>query len=171
MDLIDHIYILAVEELVCLDISWCVVISLYVSFKSDNEFLINVDDYSKCITGITRHVLDIAKTYSTSSGSEKEESINLGYKILKKKNLSFAIAQIFFFIGTFAYSLLFLIYEVIPVFIGWFGVIASLIYGIGNIISLMKPASRIMWAIGGLLILVYETVLGGCLIIISLIII
>ena len=58
------IYIGAVKELVYLDISWCVLISPYVSLNSDVESLINVDSYSKCITGPTGDVQDIAKRSS-----------------------------------------------------------------------------------------------------------
>ena len=151
-------------------------ISLFLAFNSYNIILGLIWLASRFVEGLIQIInkrsfwslRDIAEKYSVSNGSEKEEAINVGYKILKKKNLSFAIAQIFFFIGTLAYSLLFLIFEVIPVFIAWFGVIASVIYGIGNIIFLIKPTSKVMWSLGGLLILVYEVMLGGCLIFISI---
>lgn len=151
-------------------------ITLFLAFNQYNIYLGIIWLISRIVEGLIQIInkrsfwslLNTAKVYSASSGSEKEESINLGYKILKKKNQSFAIAQILFFIGTLAYSLVFVIYEVIPIFIGWFGVITSVIYGIGNIIFLIKPTSKIMWSLGGLLILVYEATLGGCLIFISI---
>ncbi|TFG23315.1 MAG: DUF4386 family protein [Promethearchaeota archaeon] len=150
-------------------------ITLFLAFNQYNILLGIIWLVSRIIEGAIQiynkrsfwRLIDIAKEYSASSSSKKEESINLGHEILKKKNLIFAISQILFFIGTLAYSLVFIMYEVIPVFIGWFGVIASVIYGIGNVIFLIKPTSKIIWSLGGLLIFVFEAILGGCLIFIS----
>jgi len=45
---------------------------------------------------------------------------------------SFTFAQILFSIGTLAYSILFVTYGVVPAIIGWFGIVASILYGFGN---------------------------------------
>lgn len=149
-------------------------ITLFLAYSQYNMILGIIWLTSRIIEGFIQilnkrsfwKLLDVAREYSASNDSEKQKSVDLGYNILKKKNLSFAISQLFFFIGTLAYSLLFVIFDIIPV-IGWFGIIASVIYGIGNIIFLMKPSSKIMWSIGGLLILFFEAILGGWLIFIS----
>jgi len=51
----------------------------------------------------------------------------------------------------------------VPVIIGWFGIVASIIYGFGNGLSRVKPDTEVVWNIGGLLILLYELILGGWL--------
>ena len=108
-------------------------------------------------------LLNIAKQYSGTSGAERDALIDLGRSILKTKDSIFTFAQILFSIGTLAYSILFVTYEVVPTIIGWFGIIASILYGFGNGIFRIKPNFKVLWNIGGLLILLFEIVLGGWL--------
>ena len=108
-------------------------------------------------------LLNIARQYSGTSGAERKALIDLGRSILKTKNSSFTFAQILFSIGTLAYSILFVTYGVAPPTIGWFGLVASIIYGFGNGIMLVKPNSKVLWNLGGLLILLFEVVIGGWL--------
>ncbi|HEC38643.1 hypothetical protein LCGC14_1367770 [marine sediment metagenome] len=108
-------------------------------------------------------LLNIARQYSGTSGAEKNALIDSGRNILKTKNSSFTFAQILFSIGTLAYSILFATYGVVPAFIGWFGIVASILYGTGAGITLVKPDFKVLWKIGGLLIFLYEIVLGGWL--------
>ncbi|GAH11296.1 unnamed protein product, partial [marine sediment metagenome] len=86
-------------------------------------------------------LLNIATKYSDTSGDEKNALIDSGRSILKTKEFRFLIAQLFFSIGTISYSILFVTYafEVVPAFIGWFGIVASILYGFGNGIFLIKP--------------------------------
>ena len=105
-------------------------------------------------------LLNIAIKYSNTSDAEKETLIDSGRRILNIKEYRFAIAQLFFSIGTFTYSLLFVVYNVIPLFIGWFGIVASILYGSGSGIFLRKSDHNILWSIGGLLILIFELTLG-----------
>jgi len=108
-------------------------------------------------------LLNIARQYSGTSGAEKNALIDLGRSILKTKNSSFTFAQILFSIGTLAYSILFVTYGVVPAIIGWFGIVASILYGFGSGIILVKPNFKVLWNFGGLLILLFEIVLGGWL--------
>ena len=108
-------------------------------------------------------LLNIARQYSGTSGAEKNTLIDSGRSILKTKNSSFTFAQILFSIGTLAYSILFATDGVVPAIIGWFGIVASILYGVGAGITLIKPDFKVLWKIGGLLILLYEIVLGGWL--------
>lgn len=108
-------------------------------------------------------LLGLAKKYLGSSGAEKKASSDLGLRILKKKNAVFTFAQVLFSIGTLAYSIMFVTSEAIPVAIGWFGVVASIVYGFGSGIKLIKTEFKALWNIGGLLILIFELVLGGWL--------
>ena len=57
------------------------------------------------------------------------------------------------------YSLL----HLVPTIIGWFGiVVASIPYGFGMGITLVKPNFKVLWNFGGMLILLFE-ILGGWL--------
>jgi hypothetical protein len=139
---------------IILGIIWCV-------FRI-GEGLIQIYD-KKSYWGLLR----IAEKYSNGSSTEKDMLINLSHLILKTKELRFVYAQILFSIGTFAYSTLFVTYGVVPAIIGWFGIVASILYGLGNVIYRIKPDFKILWNIGGLLILLFELVLGGWLLFFS----
>ena len=108
-------------------------------------------------------LLNIARQYSGTSDAEKNALIDLGRSILKTKNYSFTFAQILFSIGTLAYSILFITYGVVPAIIGWFGIVASILYGFGNGIILVTSNFKVLGNFGGLLILIFEVVLGGWL--------
>lgn len=110
---------------------------------------------------------DIAKKYSDTSQTEKDMLTNLGYLILKTKELRFVYAQFLFSIGTFAYSILFVIYGIVPPIIGWFGIITTILYGFGNINFFIKPNLKILGNIGGFMILLFELILGGWLLFFS----
>ncbi len=108
-------------------------------------------------------LLDLAMKYPDTSGAKRDTLIDLGRSILNTKESRFTFAQILFSIGTLAYSILFVTYGVVPSIIGWFGIIASILYGLGNGIFRVKPNVKILWNLGGLLILIFEVVLGGWL--------
>ena len=114
-------------------------------------------------------LLNIARQYSGSSGVEKSALSDLARGILKTKNSVLAFAQIFFSIGTLSYSILFVTTGVVPEIIGWFGIIASILYGFGNGIIIVKPHKAMQIFRVGLLILIFELVLGGWLIFSSII--
>ena len=152
-----------------------VAVSLFIAFNTYNvilgivwctsrigEALIQIYD-KKNYWGL----LDLAIKYSDSNGVEKNKLVESGHSILKTKDSIFSFAQILFSIGTFSYSILFVTYEVVPAFIGWFGIVASILYGLGNLISRIKPKVVVLWSIGGLLILIFEIILGVWLLIFS----
>jgi len=148
-------------------------ITLFVSFSPYNiilgiiwcifrigEALIQIYD-KKSYWGL----LNIAIKYSDTNVAEKNVLIDLGRSILKTKTSRFSFAQILFSIGTLAYSILFVTYDVVPIIIGWFGIIASILYGLGNGIFRIKANFKVLWNIGGLLIFLFEVVLGVWLLI------
>ena len=102
----------------------------------------------------------IANQYPNETEDEQESLRKLAKHILKTKNTIFYVSQLFFSIGTLSYSILFSNYEVIPIIFGWFGIIASIIYGFGNGIKFFKPNFNSFWGLGGLLILIFELILG-----------
>ena len=110
-------------------------------------------------------LLKIAIKYSDTSGAEKDALIDLGSSILKTKESRFVIAQLFFSIGTISYSILFATYGAVPIIIGWFGIVASILYGFGNIVFRINSNIKVLWNLGGLLILIFEVVLGGWLLV------
>jgi hypothetical protein len=114
-------------------------------------------------------ILNIAKQYPGTSDAEKNSLIDKGRSILKTKSSSFSFAQILFSIGTLAYSILFVTFGVLLEILGWFGIIASIPYGVGNGIILVKPNFKVLAYLGGLLIFLFEAVLGGWLIFSSII--
>lgn len=151
--------------------------TLFFAFNVYNLGLAVVWTISRFIEGLVQiynkksywGLFNIAKKYSTAKDSEKKSLNDLRIKILKSKISNFMFAQIFFSIGTLSYSILFVFYGFIPVFIGWLGIVASIIYGLGNGIIFVKPKIKVLWNLGGLLILIFEIILGGSLIYYSII--
>jgi hypothetical protein len=152
-------------------------IMLFIAFSPDSLILAVIWTIARSAEAVIQiynksnyfRLLNLAGQYADASDAEKNRLIDSGRSILQSKNSNFAVAQILFSIGTIAYSILFVTYEVVPVLIGWFGLVASMIYGIANGIMLFKPNVKFLWNIGGLLILLFEIVLGGWLLLSSLI--
>ena len=107
-------------------------------------------------------LLNIATQYSGASGAEKDALADSALTILKSKNSTFSFAQILFSIGTLAYSIVFVIYGVLDIFgfIGWFGIVAGIIYGLGNGVTRVRPNAKALWNLGGFLIWIFELFLG-----------
>ena len=163
--LIEHGSIIALAILLFIAFSpYNIILAVVWTISRTGESLIQIYN-KKNYSGL----LNIARQYSVSSGAEKNALIDLGRNILKTKNSSFTFAQILFSIGTLAYSILFVTYGVVPAIIGWFGIVASIVYGFGNGIKLVKPNFKVLWNLGGLLILLFEIALGGWLIYYSII--
>jgi hypothetical protein len=148
-------------------------VMLFLAFNPYNLILAVVWTISRITEGLIDvyneknywGLLNIARQYSRSSDAERSSLSELGRNILKTKNSVFAFAQILFSIGTLSYSILFVTSEVVPVpaIIGWFGIVASILYGFGNGIILVKPNKALQIFRVGLLILLFEIVLGGWL--------
>lgn len=147
-------------------------ISLFVAFSPYNLLLGAIWVAARGTEGLVQiynkqkflSLADIAKQYS-SGDTEQTMLADRALTILKSKNSTFSFAQILFSIGTFAYSLLFVLTGVIPELIGWFGIVASVVYGIGNGVYRVKPSNKALWDLGGLLIWIFELVLGGWLLV------
>jgi hypothetical protein len=146
-------------------------IMLFLAFNPYNITLAVIWTISRISEGLINFyneknywgLLNIARQYSSSSGTERKSLSVLGRSILKAKNSVFAFAQILFSIGTLSYSILFATSEAVPAIIGWFGIVASILYGFGNGIILVKPNKAMKIFRVGLLILIFEIVLGGWL--------
>jgi len=150
-------------------------ITLFLAFNSFNMTLAVIWTISRITEGLIDvyngknywRLLNIARQYSVSSGDEKKSIIELGRSILKTKNRVLACAQILFSIGTLSYSILFATSETLPIpaLIGWFGIVVSILYGFANGIIIVKPDKAKKFFVVGLLILAFELILGGWLLI------
>jgi hypothetical protein len=112
-------------------------------------------------------LLNIARQYSGTSGAEKNSLSDLARTILKTKEFRFTFAQILFSIGTIAYLILFLTYGVVPPIIGWLGIVASILFGFGSGIILVKPKFKVPGYFGGFLVMLFEVLIGGWLLFFS----
>ncbi len=157
--LIDHVTVISIAVVLFIAFSPVnIILGIAWVFFRTGEGLIQIYN-KKNYWGL----LNIARQYSGTNGAEKNALIDLGRSILKTKNSSFTSSQILFSIGTLAYSILFVTYGVVPAIIGWFGIVASIPYGFGIGIILVKPNFKVLWQFGGLLVLLFEIVLGGWL--------
>jgi hypothetical protein len=156
--LIEHISIICLASTLFLAFSpYNIVLAVVWAISRTGEGLIQVYN-KKSYWGL----LNTAKQFASANGAEKNALTDMGRSVLKTKNAVFTFAQILFSIGTLAYSILFATYGVVPETIGWLGIVASILYGFGSGIKLAANI-KAMWNIGGLLILIFELVLGGWL--------
>ena len=148
------------------------VIMLFLAYNSFNILLAIIWILSRSGEAISQiyhkilsywKLLGIAEDYESSNEDDKSSLIKKSEKILSSKNSNFVVAQILFSIGTFSYSLLFVIYDILPIWIGYFGIIASILYGIDNFISYRNQFQTSIWDIAGIFILIFEIILGGWL--------
>jgi hypothetical protein len=157
--LIEHIGIISVALMLFLAFySYSLFLAVVWTIFRVTEALIQI--YNKSSYW---RLLSIAKQYSNPIGAEKTSLSAVALDIIKTKNFVFTFAQILFSIGTLTYSILFVTYGVVPEIMGWFGIVASVLYGCGSGMVLVKPNFKVLWSLGGLLILIFELVLGGWL--------
>ena len=155
----------------------CLALALFFAFNSYSMILAVVWVVSRTVEASIQifykkrywQLLNIAQEYSKTGGSEKTALEDFVLNILRTKNAVFTVAQVLFSIGTIAYSVLFATSTGVPDIIGWFGIVAGSIYGLGSGIKLVKADFKVLWSIGGLLILIFEIVIGGWLLISPLI--
>jgi hypothetical protein len=108
-------------------------------------------------------LLNIAGRYSVASGVEKDSLMDSYRNILKIKSYRFAFAMIGWSIGTLAFSIVLVFYGLALPFIGWIGIIASILIGFANGMKLVKPevkAYETLSSISGLLAILFEVLIG-----------
>ena len=112
-------------------------------------------------------LLNIAKKYSTDSGTEKDSLMDSYRSILRTKSDRFAYAMIGWSIGTLAVTIALVSYSLALPFIGWLGIVASILIGFANVMNLVKPdvkAYESLSSISGLLAILFEILIGISLI-------
>ena len=146
-------------------------IMLFIAFGQYSLILGIVWLVSRIVEGLMQIInkrnywklLDVARPFSDASDTERNALDDARLHILTSKYSNFITAQILFALGTLSYSIVFVAYGVVPAAIGWLGIVAAILYGLGNVMSRLKSGFRALWNIGGLLILIFEVILGGWL--------
>ncbi len=113
-------------------------------------------------------LIAIAKKYSSTSIAEKKSLSDSALSIFKGKDTRFKYAMICWSVGTLAFSIVLVNSGFVPQYIGWLGIIAGILVGIGTGIKLVKPKIKAEM-IGALFAIVFEIIIGGWLIYYSLI--
>jgi len=113
-------------------------------------------------------LIDIAKKYSSASSAEKKSLSDSTRSIFKGKDARFKYAMICWSVGTLAFSIVLVNLSFVPVFIGWLGIVASILVGIGTAIKLVKPKIKLA-LVGALFAILFELIIGGWLIYYSII--
>jgi hypothetical protein len=108
-------------------------------------------------------LINISKKYSSASSDEKKSLSDSVRRIFKGKDTRFKYAMICWSIGTLAFSTVLINLSFVPVFIGWLGIIASILVGIGTAIKLIKPKIKLAM-FGALFAILFEIIIGGWLI-------
>mgnify|MGYP002477253851 CR=1 FL=1 len=108
-------------------------------------------------------LINIARQYSGTSGAEKTSLSDLACTIFKTKDTRFKFAMICWSIGTLAFSIVLVTYEVVPQIIGWLGIVASILVGFSTGVKLVKLNFKDFTAIGGLTAILFEVIIGGWL--------
>ncbi|MBY9019226.1 MAG: DUF4386 domain-containing protein [Candidatus Lokiarchaeota archaeon] len=149
-------------------------IMLFVVFSPYNIILGMIWLFSRIGEGLIfiyneieyRKLLNIARKYTNSNATEKDSLINLSGTILQTDKSRYNVAIILFSIGTLAYSILFVIYGVVPSFIGWLGILTAISLGLSSALLLVKPNFQAL-LVFGLLAIAFEILIGGWLLIFS----
>lgn len=108
-------------------------------------------------------LLSIAKQYSVTSGTERDSLMDSYRNILKTKSNRFTFAMIGWSIGTFAFSIGLISHVLAIPFIGWLGIVASILIGFANGMRLVKPdvkAYETFSSISGILSILFEVLIG-----------
>jgi hypothetical protein len=108
-------------------------------------------------------LINIARQYSETSGTEKKSLSDLARSIFKTKDYRFKFAMMCWSIGTLAFSIVLVTSGVIPELIGWLGIVASILMSLWNGIKIAKLNSKNFSPIGGMASILFEVIVGGWL--------
>ena len=108
-------------------------------------------------------LIKTARQYADSIGAKKASLSDSARTIFKRKDTRFKFAMICWSLGTLAFSIVLVTYEVVPVIIGWLGIVASILVGFSTGIKLAEINVRDFTAVGGLSAILFEVVIGGWL--------
>jgi hypothetical protein len=104
--------------------------------------------------------LNLARQYSGTSGAEKNSVSGSARITFQSKVSRFTLGMFFWSIGTLAFSIVLVIFGVVPALIGWLGIVAGVLVAIYNGMILVKQTDITALAIGGLSAILFEVLLG-----------
>jgi len=107
--------------------------------------------------------LNLAKEYAVAGNAEKIVLGDLGSVILQTKNSGFTLAMTLLAIGALAYAFVIITSGVVPSFIGYLGLAASVLSIVGSGLKLISPGLGVIFTIGFMLMMLFEVIFGGWL--------
>jgi len=114
-------------------------------------------------------LLNIARQYSVTSGTEKKSLIDSARTILKTKDYRFKFTQLLWAIGTLVLSIVLTTSGVVPSFIGWLGIVGGILGIPYNGLFLVNRNVKALLITSALFAIPFEAILGCWLLYYSII--
>ncbi len=153
LDLISHVSIIALAG------------ALYLAFSPYNQPLASIGTLWRVAEGTIIAFSEIsglifiavAQQYGSALGSEKFALESLGRVLIMSEDWGLKIGLIFLGAGSLIYAILFVKSGTVPLFLGWWGIISSILAIGGILLSLINPNIKM---VGILIMIPYEIILG-----------
>jgi hypothetical protein len=158
IDLISHVSIIALAGL------------LYIAFSPYNQTLALLGTLFRVAEGTiiafaeasNLVLLDVSQRSASATGAQAVALESMGRTVISMGEWGYKIGLAFLVIGSLMYAILFVTSGAVPIALGWFGVIASLLAAGGVLLSLINPNLSM---VSFLVMIPYEIVLGFWLLI------
>ena len=156
--MISHVSIIALAGL------------LYIAFSPYNQTLALLGTLFRVAEGTiiafteasNLVLLDVSQRSASATDAPAVALESMGRTIISMGEWGYKIGLTFLVIGSLMYAILFVTSGAVPLAIGWFGVIASILAGVGILLNLINPNLSM---VGFLVMIPYEIVLGFWLLI------
>jgi hypothetical protein len=157
IDLVSHVSIIALAG------------ALYLTFSPFNQSLALLGTLWRAAEGtiiafseiFNIVLLSVGRKFVSAEGAEARTLEMMGETIITAENGGHTIGLAFFALGSLIYAILFVSTGTVPLALGWWGIIASLLASIGIWATLIKPNVPVaLKTITFLPIIPYEVVLG-----------
>lgn len=153
IDLISHVSIIALAGL------------LYLAFSPYNQPLALIGTLWRVAEGtiialaeVSNFVLlDVSQKSTTASGAQAIALESMGQFVISVGESGYKIGLVFLVFGSLMYAILFVTSGAVPLALGWFGVIASILAAGGIFLNLVNPNLSM---VSFMIMIPYEIVLG-----------
>jgi len=108
-------------------------------------------------------LLAVAQKFVSVTGGEAGALESLGSTLILAENWGMKIAMAFLALGALLYAILFVSSGVVPLALGWFGVIAGLLAVVGRWLVLVSPDAPLVLQASFIPYILFEVVFGGWL--------
>jgi len=102
-------------------------------------------------------LLDVSQKSMTATGTQAIALESMGRSVISMGESGYKIGLVFLVLGSLMYAILFVTSGAVPLPIGWFGVIASILAGGGILLNLINPSLSM---VSFMVMIPYEIVLG-----------